>query len=259
MQTFQTTRRRNSGQVLIIAALIITMLLLSTALYVAETEKEAPAYDSGTDADFSAVKLGIMHTVLSALANISNGGETGTLVADLNQFQSVVEGHSYTAIIKMQFAPLNAAPYQNGIWIDWSTEGRGVSSAYVNVYLNSTGTSATCRAAYAVNLTSELKVSGFYTVLTGSLKQVNLTCSLFNEGKPALAQNFTVFYEQDGSLLTEEWIQVMSPSVTDYGNGTYAMSFTAETANPDDPMLVSVYCQDLRGILIRANATCVRG
>jgi hypothetical protein len=245
--------------VLIIAALIITMLLLSTALYVAETEKEVPAYDSGADADFSAVKLGIMHTMLSALANISNGGETGILVADLNQFQSVVEGHSYNAIIEMQFAPLNATPYQNGVWIDWSNEGRGVSGAYVNVYLNSTGISATCRSEYAVNLTSELKVSGVCTVLTGLLKQVNLTCSLFNEGKPALAQNFTVLYEQDGSLSTEEWIQVMATSHTDYGNGTYTMSFTAETSNPDDPMLVSVYCHDLRGILIRANATCVQG
>lgn len=258
MKTCQTNRRRNSGQVLIIAALIITMLLLSTALYVAETEKEVPAYDSATDADFSAYKLGVTHTVISALANISNGGETGILITDLNQFQSVVESHSYNAIIKMEFAPLNAAPYQDGVWMNWGAEGRGVSGAYVNVYLNSTGTSATYHSEYAVNLTSELKVSGFYTLLTGSLKQVNLTCSLFNEGKPALAQNFTVFYEQDGSLSTEEWIQVASPSVADYGNGTYAMFFTAETTNPDDSMLVSVYCHDLRGILVRANATCTQ-
>jgi hypothetical protein len=258
MKTCQTNRRRNSGQVLIVTALIITMLLLSTALYVAETEKEVPAYESAVDADFSAYRLGVTHTVISALANISNGGETGILVADLNQFQSVVESHSYNAILKMQFVPLNVAPYQDGVWIDWSTEGRGITSAYVNLYLNSTGTSATSNSEYAVNLTSELNVSGFYTLLTGSLKQVNVTCSLFNEAKPALAQNFTIYYEQDGSLSTEEWVQVTSPSVTDYGNGTYAMSFTAETTNIDDQLLVSVQCHDLRGILIKANATCTQ-
>jgi hypothetical protein len=256
MKTCQANRRRNSGQVLIIAALIITMLLLSTALYVAETEKEVPTYVSTVNADLSAYKLGITHTVISALANISNGEETGVLVADLNQFQSAAESHSYEAIMEIQFVPLNAAPYQDGVWIDWSTEGRGVSSAYANVNINSTGTSATFRSEYAVNLTSELNLNGVYTPVTGSQKQVNLTFSVFNEGKPALAQNFTVFYEQDGSLSTEEWVPATSPTVTNYGNGTYTMSFTAETTNVDDPMLVSLYCHDTRGILIRANATC---
>jgi hypothetical protein len=258
MKPCQANRRRNSGQVLIIAALIITMLLLSTALYVAETEKEVPTYVSAANADLSAYKLGITHTVVSALANISNGGETGILAADLNQFQSAVESHSYEAIMEMQFIPLNSTPYQDGIWIDWSTEGRGVSSAYVNVYLNSTGTSATCRSEYTVILTSELNLSGFYTPLNGSEKQVNLTFSVFNEGKPALGQNFTAYFEQDGSLSTEEWVPAASPTVTDYGNGTYTMSFTAETTNVDDPVLVSLYCHDTRGILIRANATCVQ-
>ncbi len=258
MKTCQASRRRNSGQVLIIAALIITMLLLSTALYIAETEKEVPTYDSAVNADLSAYKLGVTHTVESALANISNGGETGILTADLNQFQSTVENHSYDAIMEIQFTPLNTAPYQDGIWIDWSTEGSGVSSAYISVNINSTGTSAAYRTEYDVNLTSELKVSGIYTLLTGSQKQVNVTFSVFNEGDPALAQNFTAYFEQDGSLSTEEWVPAASPTVTDYGNGTYTMSFTAETTNVDDPMLISLYCHDTRGILIRANATCAQ-
>ena len=258
MKTCQANRHRNSGQVLIIAALVITMLLLSTALYVAETEKDVPTYKSAANADLSAYKLGITHTVASALANISNGGETGVLTADLNQFQSAVENHSYEAIMEMQFTPLTSAPYQDGVWIDWSTEGRGVSSAYVAFYLNSTGTSATCRSEYAVNLTSELNLSGIYTPLNGSEKQVNVTFSVFNEGNPALAQNFTAYFEQDGSLATEEWIPATSPTVTDYGNGTYTMSFTAETTNAGDPVLVSLYCHDTRGILIRANVTCTQ-
>jgi len=250
--------RRNSGQVLIIASLVVTLLLLSTALYVSEIGKNAAVYESRVDPAFSEYKLGVMHTVVSALANISNGGSADVLVANLNQFKSVVDSHSFSAIVKMDFAPLNTAPYQDGVWISWDSSGRGISSACVNFFLNSSGTSAAYYAAYAVNVTSEIAVNGYYTALTGSLKQVNLTCNILNEGKPALAQNFTVYYEQDGSLSPEEWVQVASPSITDYGNGTYGISFTAETTNPDDPMLVSVHSHDLRYILIKANATCAQ-
>ena len=101
-------------------------------------------------------------------------------------------------------------------------------------------------------------MNGQYSLVNGSLRQVDLTCNILNEGKPALAQNFTVYYEQDGSLSTEEWVQVTAPSINDYGNGTYAISFTAETTNQDDPMLVSVHSHDLRHILTIANVTCAQ-
>ncbi len=254
----RSANRRNSGQVLIIVALIITMLLLSTALYVAETEKDVAVYKSEIESGFSAYRLGTMHTVVSALSNISNGGSADILVADLNQFKAAVGKRSFNAIFRMEFTPFNTLPYQDGVWIDWGSSGKGVSSAYVNFILNSSGTSATYYSEYAVNITSALDVSGVYTALNGSLKQVAVTCTVHNEGKPALAQNFTVYYEQDGSLSPEEWVQVASPSITDYGNGTYAMSFTAETTNPEDPVLISVHCHDLRSILIKANATCAQ-
>jgi hypothetical protein len=252
------SNRRNSGQVLIIASLIVTLLLLSTALYVSETEKDVAAHDLGVEPAFSAYRLGTMHTIISALANVSNGGSTDILAANLNQFKSVVERNSFDAILKMDVTPLNMTPYQDGVWISWDSSGRGISGAYVDFILNSSGTSATYYSEYAINVTSEIDVSGRYTLLEGSQKQVNLTGTLFNEGKPALAQNFTVYYERDGSLSPEEWIPVGSPSITDYGNGTYRISFTAETTNPDDPMLVSVLSQDLRQILIRANVTCTQ-
>jgi hypothetical protein len=254
----RNSSRGKSGQVLVIAALVVTLLLLSTAVYVSETQKNAPVYDSKAYPDFSAYKLGATHTVISALANISNGGSADVLAADLNQFKSVVNSNSFDSIIKMDFTPLNVTLYQEGVWISWGTSGRGTSSAYVNLILNSSGTSANYYSEYAVNVTSEMEVSGRYAVLTGSLKQVNLTCNVLNEGKPALAQNFTVYFEQDGSLSPEEWVQVTSPSITDCGNGTYAISFTAETTNPDDPMLVSVRSHDLRHIFTMANVTCTQ-
>lgn len=250
--------RNNSGQVLIISSLIITMLLLSTALYVAETEKAVPTSEPETETVFSLYRLGTMHTVTSALANISNGGNATILVADLNQFESAVVAHSYDAMFEMEFAPLNVAPYQEGAWIAWGSSGKGVSSAYVNFVVNSSGTSASYYSEYAVNMTSELNVSGYYAQLSGTLKQVNLTCTVCNEGKPALAQNFTIYCEQDGSLSPEEWVEAASLSIVDYGNGTYRIAFTAETTNVDDPMLVSVHCHDLRDVLVKANVTCIQ-
>jgi hypothetical protein len=253
----RNSSRGNSGQVLIIVSLIVTMLLLSTALYVAETTKEGAVYEAEVEPAFSAYRLGTMHTIISALSNISNGGSADILVADLNQFNSVVGNHSFNAIFKMEFTPFNMMPYQDGVWIDWGSSGKGISSAYVNFILNSSGTSATYYSEYAVNITSEIDVSGEY-MLNGTLKQATVACTVLNEDKPALARNFTVYYEQDGSLSPEEWLQVASPSITDYGNGTYLMSFTAETTNPDDPLLVSVHCHDLRYIFIKANATCTQ-
>ncbi len=250
--------RGNSGQVLIIVALIVTMLLLSTALYVAETERDVAVYEAEVDPAFSAYKLGVMHTIMSALSNISNGGPPGILVANLNHLKAVVDNHSFNAILKMEFTTLNTAPYHDGVWVEWGSSGKGISSAYAAFVLNSSGTSATYYLEHVVNVTSEIEVSGEYTMLNETLKQVTVTCNILNEGEPALAQNFTVYYEQDGSLSPEEWVQVAAPSIVDYGNGTCAMSFTAETTNPDDPVLVSVHCRDLRGIFIRANVTCTQ-
>jgi hypothetical protein len=160
-------------------------------------------------------------------------------------------------MVKLDSTPLNVAPYDNGAWLSWGQDGFGVSSIFADFTLNSTGLSQNQYAQYSVNLTTTMSVSGQYT-LSNDSKQAEATVSILNEGKPALAKNFTVYYEDDGSLSTENWLPVTSPTVTDYGNGTYLLSFTAVTTNPDDPLLVSVNSWDLRSILVRANATCIQ-
>ncbi len=256
MKKARSKRRGNSGQVLVITSLIVVMLLLSTVIYVRETGMDAPVYADASNLSFSSVKQAAIHTVMSALVNVSNGGEPGILAADLNLLKSVIANHSYNAILNMNYTPLTNETYQDGFWTSWGTNGEGVSSVYVNFTLNSSGVSANYYSEYAVNLTSNLAIKGYYTLLTGASKQVNVTCTIYNEGKPALAQNFTVYYEYDGSLSTEEWVQVTSPTTIDYGNGTCFLSFTATTKHRSDPMLVSVHYQDMRGILVLANATC---
>ena len=247
----------NSGQVLVITALLVALLLLSTTLYVIETEKGVPTGGTSSENNvFPAHKQDTRNTLISALANITNGGETSVLTSNLNELISVVTAHSYQAILKMEATPLNIAPYQNGIWVSWGTNGQGISSTYASFVFASSGPSATSELEYTVNITSEVNLSGSYLQLEGNLKQVNLTVNILNEGKPALAQNFTFYYEFDGSLTIEDWVKVDSPSTINLGNGTYAVSFIAETGMPNDPVLVSMHCQDQRDILVKANVTC---
>lgn len=235
----------------------MTLLLLSAALYISETEKAVPSNADGLSDVFQVCKLGTTHAVVSALANISNGGDMNVLVDDLNSFKSVLTNHSYDAIVQLNANPLSVSPYVNGVWVSWGQNGEGVSSAYVDFALNYSGLSSTTWSGYSVNITSAISVAGQYTTVNGSLKQTNVICTLLNEGKPGLARSFTVYYEDDGSLVTEEWPKVQSLTIMDYGNGTYSLSFWAETLNPANPLIVSVCCHDTRSILVQANVTCV--
>ncbi|MCX8153500.1 MAG: hypothetical protein N3E52_03595 [Candidatus Bathyarchaeota archaeon] len=247
-----------SGQVLIIVSLIITLLILSTATFVIKTEENHLIYNfKDANAAFSAYHLGLRHTITSALANVSNGGHANILVTNLNRFASAAQRYLYNVIFSMESAPADTTPYQNGFWINWTANGKGISSAYVNFRINASGLSIDYSEVYSVNVTSEVYISGAWTQ-QNNLKVATVTCTVLNEGKPALAQNFTIYFEKDGSLIQEEWIQAESPSVIDHGNGTYSITFTAETINPDGPLIVSLHCHDLRGILIKANVTCTR-
>ncbi len=248
-------RRANSGQVIVITALMVALVLLSTVIFVIETEKDVPASGIDTNNVFSAYLQAIRNTLISALANITKGGNPNILTADLNKVDSAITSNSYQSILQMNFTPLNEDGYQNGIWISGSTDGQGISSAYVTFDFNSTGLSSTSSLEYGVNVISQANLSGGYVQLNGTLNQVNLRVNVLNEGEPALAQNFTFYYE-DGSLSTENWTQINSPKITSFYDGSYTVSFTAETVQPNDPIIVSMYCQDQRGIIVGAKVTC---
>lgn len=249
-------KHNSSGQVIIITALLVASLLLSTAIYVFETEKEVPTADTGEENVFPAYQQSIRNTLISALADITNGSKTSVLTDDLNGLNTAITSDSYQAILQMNYTPLNAVnTYLNGIWISWNAS-HGISSAYVSFVFDSSAPSTSSNLAYDVNVTTEAVLSG-YLQLNSNPTQVNLTVNVFNEGKPALAQNFTFSFEEySGSLLTENWVKVDSPSITDFGNGTYSVSFTTETDPSNDPLPVFMLCQDQRGIVVGANVTC---
>jgi hypothetical protein len=244
-------KRATSGQVLVITCLMVAILLLSTAIYVVETEKDVPIVGTADNESFALYKQSVRSSLISALANVTNGGDASVLTADLSELSSAFTSHSYQAILQMNYSPLNSAPYQNGFWISWGVDGKAISSAYVNFVFNSSGFSTVSSMQYAVNVTSQAYLGGNYAQLGDNQTQVNLTVNVFNEGNPALAQNFG-FYIED----VTGWVKVDSPTITDFGDGAYAVSFIIPVNQTGNPLPVSMFCQDLRGITLGANVTC---
>jgi hypothetical protein len=247
-------RKNSSGQLLIVAALAIAIIISSTTIYVYELSKETNStYTSPSINNFIlALKQSTRNTVVGSLANISNGGEKTALTANLNELSQVFRDLNYFEICQLDFIVFNGSNYDSGIWLSWNTSDLGVSSAYADFMLKVYSTTANVTTSYAVNITTIVTISGNYTELVGNEKLVNLTCKIYNEGEPALAKNISLFYEKLGS-----WIPVDSSnnlSINDYGNGTYAISFTVDV--PSDQVLVSAHVYDLRDIFVRANTTC---
>ena len=241
----------SSGQVLVVTALIIALLLLSTALYVIEVEKEVPIINAREGNTFTAYKQSAKNTLISALANATSGGDPNILATDLNELKTAILGHSYQNMLTLNYIILNSSGYQNGLWISWGTNGEGVSSAYASFVFASSNPSATSNLEYSLNVTSAVNLSGNYQQLNATTKQVNLTVGVLNEDQAALGKNFAFFYQN-----ATEWMPVDLPSITSFGNGTFVVGFTAETSQLNDPLVVSILCQDERGIFIGANLTC---
>ncbi len=237
---------------IVITALLVAVILLSTVIFVIETGKTVPTTRSGEENVFPAYEQSVRSTLISALSNVTNGGSAKVVNANFDELNLVLTSQSYDAIFEMDYTPLNLAPYQNGLWISWGADGKGVSSGYVNYFFNSSGLSIASSLENAINITSEAAFRGTYLQLNDTFKQAGLTITLQNEGKPALAQNFQFYFQN-----TTNWIRVYSPSITNFRNGTYAVLFNAETGIQTGPFIVSMYCQDQRGITVGANATCV--
>lgn len=247
---------KNSGQTLIITALVIALLILSVVYGVFEAGRRSEMRSSTTlNSHVLATKLGLRNTVTGALVNVSNGGDSEILSTNLDKYASMLGDQSYFGKCTVLFTALDDSPYQSGMWISWGSDGTGVSSAYTNFTLIFTRTEASLQLEHTINVTTRIDIEGVYSKLDGAFKKVNVTCRILNEGEPALANNISLYYEYDGELSTQEWITADSPTITDYGNSTYTISFIAETQTIDDPLLVSAQIHDLRDIFVVANAT----
>ena len=244
-------RANSSGQLLIVAALAIAIIISSTTIYVYELSKETNSGENRSISDLIlASKQSTKNTMISSLVNISKGGQKGVLEANLNSLSQVFRNLHQLGMCHLSFTLINDSRYDSGVCLSWNTTGSGVSSACANFTLKEQSTAENLAIDYAVNITTTIAINGSYTTLAGEEKLVNLTCQVFNEEKPALAKNITLFYENLGS-----WIPINSSnnlSTVDYGNGTYLVSFTVSTSTP---VHVSTHVYDLRDVFVQANMT----
>lgn len=245
-------RANSSGQLLIVAALAIAIIISSTTIYVYELSKETNSTESCSISDvILALEQSTKNTMISSLANISEGGEKAILEANLDDLSQAFRNLHQIGMCYLSFTLINDARYDSGVCLSWNTNGSGVSTAYANFTLTVQSIAANLAIDYAVNITTTIAINSSYTTIEGEEKLVNITCQVFNEDKPALAKNITLFYENLGS-----WTPVNSSnnlSTVDYGNGTYLLSFTVNTSSP---VQVSTHVYDLRDIFVQANTTC---
>ncbi len=248
---YRSFRNNCRGQVLVVSGLIVALLLLSTAFYVIEVSKSVPKVEANDAISFDGYKPCLRSTLVSALANASAGGDPDVLATDLEQLKTVVLAHSYDALLTIDFVTITGDGYVNGLFINWDTSGSAVSAAYASCELTAKSNAAQSTATYTFNVSTQLSISGSYQQENETQKQVILAVSVLNEGESALAQSF-VFSYYNGT----DWATADSPIVVDYGDGSYAVSFSAVDTPENEPLNVSVLCVDTRGITVGASATC---
>lgn len=246
------TQRNLSGQTLIITALIIVLMMLSTSYYVLEVERSATTTQSVTSSILPVAKLCTRNAAISALANISNGGTNEVLYADLKDLAQALERNIYYGKCDLNFVLSNSAPYANGTWISWEDNGEGITSAEIAFTMNFTAPSANFYSEYDTRVTTTLNVQGTFAS-DGYYGNVNVTCTVYNDEVPAMASRMSLHYQNETN---GPWTIVDASnnlSCLDYGNGTYFFSFRIISQNPPQ---ISAQVLDMRGIFVTANNTC---
>jgi len=240
------------GQTLVPAALAMSLVLLSTSVYVYSNSRfePSPNYSYMSDYALSAAK-GSFHVVTASLVNVSRGGASSNLGTNLDRWESFVGDDYRFGRVDMEATLEATSPYSDGVYLNWGTSGVGVSSACADFVLNLSGRGAEIDWGYSVNMTTSVEASGTYTNLGGDRKDVAVTLGLYNEGSPALGGSTTLEYLKSGQW--ENASQATGYSRTDYGNGTYRFIFNDDI--PGTPVYVRVKIYDRRGVFVQAEAT----
>jgi hypothetical protein len=250
-----SNRRARSGQIIVVTALLIALIITSTATYIYELSSNVGDSGQYTLNDLiDSIELGSTHIIVGALANITNGGQNQALATNLNDWTTAVGQQYWIGKFTLNYALRDTSPYIAGLYISWGATGIGVSEAYASFQLNGSGSEIAMQHSYDVNVSSSLYMEGRLTQNTSGIEQVAVWCNLFNSGQPALAKNLTIYYRESTG-----WI---APNATnnyvlrDYGNGTYTALFNVETTPTS--LDISAHIFDLRQILVQANTTCLQ-
>jgi hypothetical protein len=241
------------GQVLIIAALAIALTIVSTQVYVYKLYNTEVASDFDLMTDYIiGLELGAKHVVKASLISISQGGDISELSGNLDSWEVFVGGDYRFGRCGVNYVLRSQSPYSEGVWLDWGTEGVGITSACVNVTYNISGRSVEVDGNIEYNASTIVTNKGSWFQGTGaSDKIVNGEINVYNEATLAMAGNITIQYFnlvswEDAGLKPDF-------SLTNYGNGTYFYTFTITQSGSDVNIRVQVY--DLKEVYVEAEET----
>jgi len=244
-------RTSSSGQLFLVAALAVAILISSTTMYIYRLTSISCSSASQSISDLLfALKQSTLNTLTSSLVNASRGGEVTALTNNLHSLSLLIRNCYQPEVCHLAFSVANESHYDSGILLSWDTNGRGLSSVCANFTLQISG-SVSISEEYGLNITTATIIEGSYARLDDERQLVLVTCNVLNEGRPALARNVSLYYLSSG-----RWMPVNAShnlSIVDRGVGTYTMSFVVDSISP---LEVSVHSYDMRGIFIRANTTC---
>ena len=245
---------------IILAALTIAFILLSTIIYVYQISQNLRPEDQPLHLRgfIWNVKFASRILVMGSLANISNGGDNGSLRYNLQRLRSFIESNYHRGKCIFSFKLCEVSLYSSGLRIFWGTDGFGVSSAKADFSLNLADEREEIITKYSINITTHILISatsrrvripGFYVI--------RVTIRVFNEGSPALCKNLTIYYTD----YTGNWREAGSLNfytLRDYGNGTYSARFLIFEPEGVLNRKVKVLCFDRREIRVIATTTCER-
>ncbi|MBS7615277.1 hypothetical protein KEJ18_06075 [Candidatus Bathyarchaeota archaeon] len=218
-------KRNNSGQVLIVAALAIAFLISSTIAYIYQTGQAASVDEPYATHDFARnIKLSSRNLIVGWLANVSIGGDNETLGTTLDRWSSFVENQYFVGKCVLKSDCYKSGEYSEGLWIGWSEDGFGVTSAKVDFTLNLTVDGSEFTITFPVNVTTSIVSSGTYEVNPPFWHDVNMTINVYVDGMRALVEDLSVYYRHTSNWLSAK--QLSNYSLSDYGNGTYRLTFT---------------------------------
>ena len=247
-------RKNESGQILIICVLVVSLVILSTQLHIYEVAQSLHGVSQLQTSSFLfSIERDSRNVVVSSLVNVSSGGDSAILPSNLNTWASFLRRMPQSGTPHLTFE-VAQAPYVNGTRLAWGDDGFGVTSAYCDFAVSFLGQYANTNMMFPVNVTTSIQLFAYCQNLGGNLKQVDMTGRVFNEDAPALAQNVTVLFQN----ATGYWLSAAGqPSYrfADSGTGVYAARFEVDTPQPT--VSVSMQVSDLRGVHVQANTTCI--
>lgn len=247
---------QNRGQILIIAAFGMAIILFSTQAYIYKVNRNQvkSGYDYLGDYVLN-IKLGTKHILSGSLVNISNGGVATNLKSNLDRWEVFVASDYRFGQVNLNSTLSSQSPYSQGIWFDWGTSGLGVSSVSSDFILNICGKGVEVDLSFKINITTSILMLGSYSDLGGESKAVTVIVKLFNEGTSALNNYSTITYQKSGSW--EDPTLLGDYMVLDYGNGTYVYTFTDTIPGIQVP--VRIQTNDIRGIFVQTEITLTEG